>query len=60
MAKINKKQLDKGAKIELSEHPGLKKYLKKGVSLKTVARSIAREHIILDPKSYKKESLPKK
>lgn len=45
MAKISKQQLDKGAKIELEHANTIKKHLKKGVSVKTVARSIARDHL---------------
>ncbi len=50
--KINKTQLDKGAKVELEHAETIKKYMKKGVSVKSVAREIARDHLKESPTYY--------
>ncbi len=52
--KINKKQLEKGAKVEMEHAETIKKYMKKGVSVKTVARAIASDHLTWDNEYYKK------
>jgi hypothetical protein len=42
---MNKKELAKGTKVEMEHAQTIKKFMKKGVSVKTVARSIARDHL---------------
>jgi hypothetical protein len=53
--KVNKKELDKGAKVEMEHAETIKKYMRKGVSVKTVARSIARDHLSKESPDYYKE-----
>jgi hypothetical protein len=57
---INKKQLERGTKEEMEHSETIKKYMKKGVSVKEVARSIARDHIKIDPNAYKENKTKKK
>lgn len=53
---MNKKELDKGTKIEMEHAKTISKFMKKGTSIKTVARSIARDHLKESPKYYKELS----
>jgi hypothetical protein len=50
---MNKKELAKGAKVEMEHAETIKKFMKKGVSVKTVARSIAKDHLSESPNYYK-------
>lgn len=51
---MNKKDIEKGATIEAEHLKSLKKYLKPGVNLKNVARTIAKDHIKEDKNYYNK------
>ena len=51
--KINKKELDKGTKVEMEHAETIKKFMKKGVSIKTVAKHIAKDHLEESPDYYK-------
>lgn len=53
--KISKKELDKGTRIEMEHMGTIKKYMKKGVSIRTIARSIARDHLSKEGADYYKE-----
>lgn len=53
---MNKRELDKGTNVEMEHAKTIKKFMKKGVSIKTVARSIARDHLEESPKYYKELS----
>ena len=50
--KVNKKELEKGAKIEMEHAATIKKFMRKGVSVKTVARSIANDHLSKESPKY--------
>lgn len=52
--KINKKELERGAKVEMEHAETIKKYMRKNVSVKTVAKSISRDHLNESPDYYKK------
>ena len=53
---MNKKELAKGTKVEMEHAETIKKFMKKGVSVKTVAKSIARDHLEDSPTYYKQLS----
>ena len=42
---MNKKQLERGTRVEMEHAQTVKKFMRKGVSVKTVARSIAKDHL---------------
>jgi hypothetical protein len=42
---MNKKELAKGTKVEMEHAETIKKFMKKGVSVKAVAESIAKDHL---------------
>lgn len=50
---MNKKQLEKGTRVEMEHAQTVKKYMRKGVSVKTVARAIAKDHLEESPDYYK-------
>lgn len=50
---MNKKELERGTRIEMEHAQTIKKFMKKGVSVKTVARSIAKDHLEESPNYYK-------
>lgn len=50
---MNKKELAKGTKVEMEHAATIKKYMKKGVSVKTVAREIASDHLKESSSYYK-------
>ena len=56
MEKINKKELSKGTKVEMEHAATIKKFMKKGVSVKTVAKHIAKDHLSESPIYYKEFS----
>ena len=49
---MNKKELAKGAKVEMEHAETIKKFMKKGVSVKTVAKHIAKDHLEESPDYY--------
>ena len=49
---MNKKELAKGAKVEMEHAETIKKFMKKGVSVKTVAKHIAKDHLEESPTYY--------
>lgn len=55
--KMNKKELAKGTKVEMEHAETIKKFMKKGVSVKTVAREIARDHLEQEGSDYYKKLL---
>jgi hypothetical protein len=50
---MNKKELAKGTKVEMEHAETIKKYMKKGVSVKKVAESIAADHLSESKDYYK-------
>jgi hypothetical protein len=42
---MNKRELAKGTKVEMEHAQTIKKFMKKGVSIKTVAKHIAKDHL---------------
>ena len=42
---MNKRELAKGTKVEMEHANTIKKFMKKGVSVKTVAKAIAKDHL---------------
>lgn len=50
--KISKKQLDRGTKVEMEHANTIKKFMKNGVSVKRVARQIAKDHLMESPSYY--------
>lgn len=50
---MNKKELERGTRVEMEHAKTIKKFMKKGVSVKTVAKSIARDHLEESPTYYK-------
>lgn len=56
MATINKKQLQRGTKVEMEHASTIKKFAKFGTSVRSVARQIARDHLIESPDYYKELS----
>lgn len=51
---MNKRELIRGTKVEMEHADTIKKYLKKGTSVKTVAMNIAKDHLKESPDYYKK------
>ena len=49
---MNKKELAKGTKVEMEHAQTIKKFMKKGVSLKIVAKHIAKDHLEESPDYY--------
>lgn len=49
---MNKKQLERGTRVEMEHAQTVKKFMRKGVSVKTVARSIAKDHLEESPDYY--------
>jgi hypothetical protein len=50
---MNKKELARGTKVEMEHAETIKKFIKKGVSVKTVAKYIAKDHLEESPDYYK-------
>lgn len=50
---MNKKQLERGTRVEMEHAQTVKKYMRKGVSVKTVARAIAMDHLSESKDYYK-------
>lgn len=50
---MNKRDLAKGTKVEMEHAATIKKFMKKGVSVKKVAESIAKDHLSESPSYYK-------
>jgi hypothetical protein len=42
---MNKRELAKGTKVEMEHAETIKKFMKKGTSIKKVAREIAKDHL---------------
>lgn len=53
---MNKRELARGTKIEMEHKKTIKKFIKPGTSIKTVARSIAKDHLEESPNYYKELS----
>jgi len=53
---MNKRELARGAKVELEHAETIKKFMKKGVSVKQVATAIAKDHLEESPTYYKQLS----
>lgn len=53
---MNKRELAKGTKVEMEHANTIKKFMKKGVSVKTVAKHIAKDHLEESPRYYKEFS----
>lgn len=51
-----KKDIERGAKKEYEHAQTIKKYMRKGVSVKTVAKSIAKDHLEEHPDYYRELS----
>jgi hypothetical protein len=49
---MNKRQLAKGTKVEMEHAETIKKFMKKGVSVKLVAKHIAKDHLEESPDYY--------
>ena len=49
---MNKRQLAKGTKVEMEHAATIKKFMKKGVSVKLVAKHIAKDHLEESPDYY--------
>jgi len=49
---MNKKELAKGTKVEMEHAQTIKKFMKKGVSVKIVAKHIAKDHLEESPDYY--------
>lgn len=52
----NKRDLERGTKMEYEHAKTIKKYMKKGISVKAVAKSIAQDHLEEHPDYYKELS----
>ncbi len=50
---MNKRELAKGTKVEMEHAATIKKFMKKGVSVKKVAESIASDHLSESKNYYK-------
>lgn len=50
---MNKKELARGTRVEMEHAQTIKKFMKKGVSVKTVAKNIAKDHLEESPTYYK-------
>ena len=50
--KMNKKQLERGVRVEMEHAQTIKKFMKKGVSVKLVAKHIAKDHLEESPNYY--------
>ena len=50
--KMNKKQLERGIRVEMEHAQTIKKFMKKGVSVKVVAKHIAKDHLEESPNYY--------
>lgn len=50
---MNKRELAKGTKVEMEHAETIKKFMKKGVSVKKVAESIAKDHLSESKDYYK-------
>ncbi len=50
---MNKKELERGTRVEMEHAKTIKKYMRKGVSVKSVARSIAKDHLEESSDYYK-------
>ena len=50
---MNKRELAKGTKVEMEHAATIKKFMKKGVSVKKVAESIAADHLSESKNYYK-------
>ena len=53
---MNKRELAKGTKVEMEHAATIKKFMKKGVSVKKVAESIASDHLSESKDYYKQLS----
>ena len=49
---MNKKQLERGTRVEMEHAQTIKKFMKKGVSVKLVAKHIAKDHLEESPNYY--------
>ena len=49
---MNKKQLERGIRVEMEHAQTIKKFMKKGVSVKLVAKHIAKDHLEESPNYY--------
>lgn len=49
---MNKKQLERGTRVEMEHAQTIKKFMKKGVSVKVVAKHIAKDHLEESPNYY--------
>lgn len=50
---MNKRELTKGIKVEMEHAETIKKFMKKGVSIRMVAEHIAKDHLSESPDYYK-------
>ncbi|MES2486815.1 MAG: DUF5661 family protein [Bacteroidota bacterium] len=50
---MNKRELERGTKVEMEHAATIKKYMRPGVSIKEVAKSIAADHLKESPTYYK-------
>lgn len=50
---MNKRQIAKGTKVEMEHAETIKKFMKKGVSVRKVAEHIAKDHLSESPDYYK-------
>ncbi len=50
---MNKRELARGAKVEMEHAETIKRFMKKGVSVKLVAKCIAKDHLSESPNYYK-------
>jgi hypothetical protein len=50
---MNKRELARGTKVEMEHAETIKKFMKKGVSVKLVAKYIAKDHLCESPNYYK-------
>jgi hypothetical protein len=54
---MNKRELAKGTKVEMEHAETIKKFMKKGVSVKAVAKAIAKDHLEKEGSDYYKKLL---
>ncbi len=50
---MNKKELERGTRVEMEHAQTIKKYMRKGVSVKKIAKEIASDHLSESPNYYK-------